>query len=75
MSAGFVSRVGRFPRGWPVYPRSDVLLTDSAAITSEVEALLNRVAGRPGHIMNLGHGIDRRTPPEHVTAFVEAVRS
>ena len=75
MSAGFVSRVGRFPRGWPVYPRSDVLLTDSATIISEVQELLNRVAGRPGHIMNLGHGIDRRTPPEHVTAFVEAVRS
>ncbi len=75
VSAGFVSRVGRFARGWPVYPRSDVLLTDSAAITSEVQELLNRVAGRPGHIMNLGHGIDRRTPSEHVTAFVEAVRS
>ncbi len=52
-----------------------VLLTDPATITSEVKALLSRVAGRPGHIMNLGHGIDRRTPPENVTAFVEAVRS
>ena len=75
VSAGFVSRVGRFPRGWPVYPRSAVLLTDSSTITSEVEALLDRVAGRPGHIMNLGHGIDRHTPSDHVTAFVEAVRS
>ncbi len=52
-----------------------VLLTDPATITSEVKALLSRVAGRPGHIMNLGHGIDRHTPPENVTAFVEAVRS
>lgn len=52
-----------------------VLLTGPATITSEVKALLMRVAGRPGHIMNLGHGIDRHTPPENVTAFVEAVRS
>ena len=75
VSAGFVSRVGRFARGWPVYPRSAVLLTDSSTITSEVEALLDRVARRPGHIMNLGRGIDRHTPSDHVTAFVEAVRS
>ena len=75
MSAGFVSRVGRFARGWPVYPRSDVLLTDSSTVTSEVEALLDRVARRPGQIMNLGHGIDRHTPSDHVAAFVEAVRS
>ena len=51
-----------------------ILLADPAAIANEVGALLDRVAGRPGHIMNLGHGIDRHTPPEHVTAFVEAVR-
>lgn len=52
-----------------------VLLTDPATIASEVKALLNQVAGRPGHIMNLGHGIDRHTPPENVTAFVEAIRA
>ena len=52
-----------------------VLLTDPATIASEVKTLLNQAAGRPGHIMNLGHGIDRHTPPENVTAFVEAVRA
>ncbi len=52
-----------------------VLLADRKTITSEVAALLNQVAGRPGHIMNLGHGIDRHTPPESVAALVEAVRS
>jgi uroporphyrinogen decarboxylase len=52
-----------------------VLLTDPATITSEVKALLSRVAGRPGHIMNLGHGIDQHTPPENVAAFVEVVRA
>lgn len=52
-----------------------VLRSDPATIQREVKELLARVGGRPGHIMNLGHGIDRRTPPENVTAFVEAVRS
>ncbi|MDR0478237.1 MAG: uroporphyrinogen decarboxylase, partial [Burkholderiaceae bacterium] len=27
-----------------------------------------------GHIFNLGHGISQHTPPEHVTALVEAVQ-
>jgi uroporphyrinogen decarboxylase len=26
-----------------------------------------------GHIFNLGHGISQHTPPEHVTALVEAL--
>jgi uroporphyrinogen decarboxylase len=29
--------------------------------------------GWDGHIFNLGHGISQFTPPEHVTALVEAV--
>jgi len=29
----------------------------------------------PTHIFNLGHGISQFTPPEHVTALVEAVHS
>ena len=52
-----------------------VLLADPATITFEVKALLGEVGGRPGHIMNLGHGIDRQTPPKNVAAFVDAVRS
>jgi len=52
-----------------------VLLGDRETITGEVERLLTEVGGRPGHIVNLGHGIDRRTPPENVAALVEAVRS
>jgi len=51
------------------------LLTDPNTIRREVKDLLARTAGRPGHIVNLGHGIDRNTPLEHVTAFVESVRS
>jgi uroporphyrinogen decarboxylase len=52
-----------------------VLLTDPATIRAAVTDLLARTDGRAGHIVNLGHGIDRRTPPENVAAFVEAVRS
>ena len=29
--------------------------------------------GWDGHVFNLGHGISQHTPPEHVTALVEAV--
>lgn len=52
-----------------------VLRSDPDVIRSEVERLLQEGGGRPGHIVNLGHGIDRRTPPANVAAFVEAVRS
>ena len=52
-----------------------VLLAPPDTIRSAVKGLLERAGGRPGHVVNLGHGIDRRTPPEHVAAFVEAVRS
>lgn len=63
--------------GHPVQGNLDpaVLHSDPATIGREVKELLGRVGGRPGHIMNLGHGIDRRTPPENVLAFVEAVRA
>lgn len=50
-----------------------VLLGDPEAIRSEVVDLLDRVGGRPGHIVNLGHGIDRRTPPENVQVLIEAI--
>lgn len=52
-----------------------ILLSDPQTIRSAVADLLARTAGRPGHVVNLGHGIDRHTPPENVAAFVEAVRS
>lgn len=52
-----------------------VLLSDPNAIRRAVDDLLARVGDRPGHVMNLGHGIDRRTPLENVAALVEAVRT
>lgn len=43
----------------------------------EIEAAALEIVGRggvfPGHIFNLGHGIDKDTPLEHVAALIEAV--
>ncbi len=51
-----------------------ILLTDPSRIRRAVAALLEQTAGRPGHIVNLGHGIDRHTPLENVAALVAAVK-
>jgi uroporphyrinogen decarboxylase len=63
--------------GSPIQGNLDpaVLRSDPETIRNEVGQLLARVDGRPGHVMNLGHGVDRHTPPENVAAFVEASRS
>ena len=42
-------------------------------LCGRVEQILQSVAGRPGHIFNLGHGILPGTPVENVQAVVEAV--
>jgi uroporphyrinogen decarboxylase len=51
-----------------------VLLSDPEVIREQVGRLLNSVAGRPGHIFNLGHGIHKETPVENAIALVEAVK-
>ena len=50
-----------------------VLLADPAYIRTRATAVLDAAAGRPGHIFNLGHGIHKDTPVEHVKALVEIV--
>ncbi len=40
----------------------------------QVEDIMRRAGGRPGHIFNLGHGILPETPVENVKAVVEMVR-
>ena len=40
----------------------------------QVEDVMRRAGGRPGHIFNLGHGILPETPVENVKAVVEMVR-
>ena len=58
----------------------NVLFAPPEAVAREACAVLDSF-GRPqradgswgGHVFNLGHGISRFTPPEHVQALVEAV--
>jgi uroporphyrinogen decarboxylase len=51
-----------------------VLLSSPEVIRAQVGRLLNSVAGRPGHIFNLGHGVHKETPVENAIALVEAVK-
>lgn len=58
-----------------------VLFADPAQVAAEAEAVVESF-GRPqrpdgrcgGHIFNLGHGINQHTPPESVSALLEAVQ-
>ncbi len=50
-----------------------VMLTTPAAIEAEVRSILDSFGSGSGHVFNLGHGITRFTPPEHVAVLVDAV--
>jgi uroporphyrinogen decarboxylase len=50
-----------------------VLLGPPALIRERVKLILDRAAGRPGHIFNLGHGVHQATPVDHVRAMVDLV--
>ena len=52
-----------------------VLLAPPATIRERVHAMLEQVPTGRSHLVNLGHGVLRQTPPDHVAAFVEAARS
>lgn len=49
------------------------LFASPKEIRSRVGEVLQRAAGRPGHIFNLGHGVLPETPVEHVITMIEAV--
>ncbi len=51
-----------------------VLLSSAEAVQREAVAILEQFGPGPGHVFNLGHGISQFTPPEHVSALIEAVR-
>ena len=51
-----------------------VLLSSPEAVQREAVAVLKSFGRGPGHVFNLGHGISQFTPPEHVSALIEAVR-
>jgi uroporphyrinogen decarboxylase len=50
-----------------------VLCADRATVERQARAILEAVAGRPGHIFNLGHGIIPETPVDNVKALVDIV--
>jgi uroporphyrinogen decarboxylase len=51
-----------------------LLFADWKELKSRAQDILNRAAGRPGHIFNLGHGILPETPVENVKALAEFVQ-
>src|SRR5262249_50705170 len=50
-----------------------VLLADVREIERQARAVLDAARGRRGHVFNLGHGIHRETPVDHVRALVDIV--
>ncbi|MEQ6889649.1 uroporphyrinogen decarboxylase [Halomonas sp. CS7] len=51
----------------------NVLFARPSAIRAEVARTLDSYGHGPGHIFNLGHGINQFTNPDHVTAFMDAL--
>ena len=52
----------------------NVLFASPERIAAEAKKVLDAYGpGETGHVFNLGHGISQYTPPEHVSALVEAV--
>jgi uroporphyrinogen decarboxylase len=52
-----------------------LLLGPTQRMLSQTDDILTRVARRPGHIFNLGHGILPSTPVEHVQMLAQYVHS
>ena len=50
-----------------------VLCADKAAVADQSRWLLDQVAGKAGHIFNLGHGIIPETPVDNVKFLVDLV--
>jgi len=52
-----------------------LLLAPWEAIEAGVKDVLNRAAGRPGHIFNLGHGVHQNTNPDMLKRVVDTVHT
>ncbi len=53
----------------------DVVAREARAVLDSFGPPQRADGGWDGHVFNLGHGISQHTPPEHVSALVEAVHS
>lgn len=51
------------------------LLSSPENAAAAAKKTLADFGNAPGHIFNLGHGVDKTTPPENVAALVETVRA
>jgi uroporphyrinogen decarboxylase len=51
-----------------------VLFAPPDEVRRRTHALLDEVGGRPGHVLNLGHGVFKDTDPACVAAFVTAAK-
>jgi uroporphyrinogen decarboxylase len=51
-----------------------LLRADASEVRSATQALLASMRGRPGHILNLGHGVPPEAQLEAIQALVETVR-
>ncbi len=51
------------------------LFASTDAVRAEVARVLADFGAGPGHVFNLGHGISQFTPPDTVTALVDAVHT
>nr|WP_300307071.1 uroporphyrinogen decarboxylase [Halomonas sp.] len=51
----------------------NVLFASPAAIRAEVGRILDSFGHGPGHVFNLGHGINQFTDPDNVQAFMDAL--
>jgi uroporphyrinogen decarboxylase len=49
------------------------LFASPEAVAAEATRILDSYGTGPGHVFNLGHGINQHTPPENVSVLVETV--
>lgn len=49
------------------------LFANPKEIRAAVKEIMEAYGQHPGHVFNLGHGIDKETPPDNVAVMVEAV--
>jgi uroporphyrinogen decarboxylase len=50
-----------------------LLLAPAARLTQAARDIIHQVAGRPGHIFNLGHGVFKETDPEQAKLLVQVI--